>query len=128
MSVLWELPTAPMERRLALTPWDHTLVLAMLVILALGSLVLVSSSFFLSLSSLGVLVDFQTLLCVRGLDINECTAGTANCATGGISTCTNTIGSFTCACNTGYSGNGVNCTGEQTPTHLSSFVLLGGFF
>ena len=26
-------------------------------------------------------------------------------------TCTNTIGSFTCACKTGYSGNGTACNG-----------------
>ena len=44
-------------------------------------------------------------------DINEC-QGTNSCATGGTSTCTNTVGSYTCACNAGYSGNGVTCTGE----------------
>ena len=68
------------------------------------------------------------------LDINECTAGTANCATGGTSTCTNTPGSYTCACNTGYSGNGVTCTGmllllffspafSSTLTYFLSFIL-----
>ena len=44
-------------------------------------------------------------------DINECTLGTANCASGGVSNCTNTIGSYYCTCNTGYSGTGVVCTG-----------------
>ena len=34
-------------------------------------------------------------------------------------TCTNTPGSYTCTCNDGYSGDGVNCTGKYT-----SLVLL----
>ena len=45
------------------------------------------------------------------LDNNECADGTNNCHAN--ATCTNTDGSFTCACNTGYSGNGVTCTGRQ---------------
>ena len=43
-------------------------------------------------------------------DINECTTGTDNCDTNAV--CTNIPGSFTCACNQGYSGNGVNCAGK----------------
>ncbi len=42
-------------------------------------------------------------------DINECVANTDNCAT--TADCTNTDGSFTCACWDGYSGDGVTCTG-----------------
>jgi hypothetical protein len=41
-------------------------------------------------------------------DINECTNGTNNCSPN--ATCTNTAGSFTCACNVGFTGNGVTCT------------------
>ena len=43
-------------------------------------------------------------------DINECSANTDNCA----QTCTNTIGSYTCGCNSGYrlDSNGRTCTGE----------------
>jgi len=44
------------------------------------------------------------------LDINECTAGTDNCSNDG--TCSNIAGSFSCACNSGYSGNGVTCSGK----------------
>ena len=43
-------------------------------------------------------------------DIDECTEETDNCAAI-IATCTDTEGSFTCACNSGYRGDGVSCTG-----------------
>jgi len=46
------------------------------------------------------------------IDINECSTNNGGChAT--LATCTNTIGSFTCACISGYSGNGVTCTGNN---------------
>ena len=41
-------------------------------------------------------------------DVNECTQGKPPCAT--TATCTNTVGSYTCTCNVGYSGNGTVCT------------------
>ncbi|MCP3064060.1 FG-GAP-like repeat-containing protein [Myxococcus sp. K38C18041901] len=41
-------------------------------------------------------------------DIDECAAGTDNCDVN--ATCTNIGGSFTCACNAGYEGDGVTCT------------------
>ncbi|WP_224367431.1 FG-GAP-like repeat-containing protein [Hyalangium versicolor] len=50
------------------------------------------------------------LTCQSGTcaDVNECAAGTDNCNEN--ATCTNTVGSFTCACNAGYEGDGVTCT------------------
>ncbi|NTX66228.1 VCBS repeat-containing protein [Myxococcus sp. CA051A] len=50
------------------------------------------------------------LTCQSGtcVDVNECVAGTDNCSEN--ATCTNTVGSFTCACNAGYEGDGVTCT------------------
>ncbi|WP_437963897.1 FG-GAP-like repeat-containing protein [Sorangium sp. So ce260] len=50
------------------------------------------------------------LTCQSGTctDVNECALGTDNCDAN--AACTNTVGSFTCACNAGYSGDGVTCT------------------
>ena len=44
-------------------------------------------------------------------DNDECTSGTHNCHSN--ATCNNTDGSFTCACNIGYNGDGVTCQGRQ---------------
>ena len=44
-------------------------------------------------------------------DENECVLGTDNCDTN--ATCGNTTGSFTCACDAGYTGDGVTCTDEN---------------
>ena len=44
------------------------------------------------------------------LDIDECISGTDNCDLN--ASCNNTDGSFTCTCNTGYSGDGVTCEGN----------------
>ena len=52
-------------------------------------------------------------------DKNECTLGTHNCHNN--ATCNNTQGSFTCACNTGYFGNGVNCTGRKIICVVSKY-------
>ena len=43
-------------------------------------------------------------------DVNECATNNGGCSP--YATCTNTPGNRTCACNAGYSGNGVTCTGE----------------
>ena len=43
------------------------------------------------------------------LDENECDLNTNNCDKNAM--CNNTIGSFNCTCNSGYSGNGVDCNG-----------------
>ena len=40
-------------------------------------------------------------------DINECVVGTDYCHINAI--CTNTVGSFYCTCQPGYTGNGITC-------------------
>ncbi|KAI8482586.1 carbohydrate binding [Branchiostoma belcheri] len=49
--------------------------------------------------------------------IDQCTTGTDNCDDD--ATCTNTDGSFTCSCNTGYTGDGVTCTALQCRTLMA---------
>ena len=44
-------------------------------------------------------------------DINECN-GTNDCDEN--AQCNNTIGSYSCTCNVGYVGDGLNCTGNDT--------------
>ena len=56
------------------------------------------------------------------LDVDECVNNLDDCAVG-IATCTNTQGSYTCACNTGYAGNGRQCVGRSFPS-----ILLKTFF
>ena len=43
-------------------------------------------------------------------DENECANNTDNCHDN--ASCTNTNGSFTCACKNGFYGDGLNCTGR----------------
>ena len=43
-------------------------------------------------------------------DIDECALNIDSCDI--TANCTNTVGSYTCTCNTGYSGDGFTCTGE----------------
>lgn len=51
-------------------------------------------------------------------DVDECAAGTNNCADNNRSSCNNTYGSFTCECSPGWLGDGVECenTNECIPT------------
>ncbi|XP_028415346.1 E-selectin-like [Dendronephthya gigantea] len=45
---------------------------------------------------------------IPAADIDECALGTANCHYD--ATCVNTLYSYTCTCNTGYTGNGTVCS------------------
>ena len=56
-------------------------------------------------------------------DIDECTKMVHNCSQH--AQCTNTVGSFTCACNSRYYGDGVNCAGDSLlHSSLNVAVLL----
>ncbi len=56
-------------------------------------------------------------------DDNECTIPSHNCHA--YATCTNTPGSFTCACNDGYTGNGVaSCAGKSKLMHVNQWGVL----
>ncbi len=46
------------------------------------------------------------------LDVNECTDAPDTCDVNAV--CTNTVGSYTCDCNVGYSGDGLDCTGKSS--------------
>jgi len=45
------------------------------------------------------------------IDIPECVRGLDECDMN--ATCINTVGSYDCMCNTGFTGNGFSCTGDQ---------------
>ena len=45
-------------------------------------------------------------------DIDECSPSNKKCHSDAYASCTNSIGSFTCSCNRGYTGNGTFCQGK----------------
>ncbi len=55
-------------------------------------------------------IGFQCLFSLF-TDDDECMDNTDNCAD--TAECENTIGSFICTCNTGFTGDGVTCEGEE---------------
>ena len=52
------------------------------------------------------------------IDIDECVPGASNCDEN--ANCANYLGSFTCACHSGFVGNGLNgnCTGTLARWNL----------
>ena len=49
-------------------------------------------------------------------DIDECDLGTDMCHQQ--ATCTDTDGSYSCTCNSGYTGNGLECNGKHTGSSM----------
>lgn len=59
-------------------------------------------------------------------DNDECALGTDICAPD--ATCTNALGGYSCACNTGFTGNGVSCAGDclelyNTPSNAGQYAV-----
>ena len=48
-------------------------------------------------------------LCAYFLDLDECTTGSHSCDVNSV--CQNTVGSYKCSCNAGYTGDGKSCNG-----------------
>jgi len=51
-------------------------------------------------------------------DTDECASNNGGCDTN--AACSNNLGSFTCVCNTGYTGDGFSCTGDKKTCASSS--------
>ena len=64
---------------------------------------------------------FLLMICCYSVDINECARSSHDCHES--ATCFNTVGSFTCACNLGYTGNGKVCSGACLDIY-TVFLLL----
>jgi len=54
-------------------------------------------------------------------DIDECATNNGGCSAE--ADCSNTEGSFTCTCQSGYTGDGTSCTGMQLKTHSENLHL-----
>ena len=58
--------------------------------------------------------------CFMNKDIDECTENKDNCDVN--ATCMNSDGSFSCTCDTGYTGNGASCSG-MFYAHVSAWYM-----
>ena len=59
-----------------------------------------------------IYVSLAILTCaITFSDLNECSTNVRYCDVNAL--CNNTLGSYTCTCKAGYSGDGRTCTGRQ---------------
>ena len=113
----------------ATTQWVPMIVsvtrdlLEMVLIVQVRSFVVRHTAAFLS-----ILLSLIILGLVHA-DINECHTGSHTCHAN--ASCNNTVGSYDCFCNKGFSGEGVNCSGKNLccKTHkiFSIFVTYTSF-
>eukprot|EP00123_Amoebidium_parasiticum_P013118 comp21780_c0_seq1/m.30928 comp21780_c0_seq1/g.30928 ORF comp21780_c0_seq1/g.30928 comp21780_c0_seq1/m.30928 type:complete len:832 (-) comp21780_c0_seq1:313-2808(-) len=70
-------------------------------------------------------LEFTSARCQA--DVNECTLATHKCHAS--ATCTNTPGSYTCRCNSGFIGDGTICTANMTRVcEFNNYYLVNGDF
>ena len=60
------------------------------------------------------------------LDIDECTADNGGCSVD--ASCSNTVGSFTCICHNGFTGDGFTCTGESAEEYARIILRFVSLF
>ena len=65
---------------------------------------------------------FLSAIFCLSLDIDECSDIDLNVCDREHSTCNNSIGSYSCQCNIGFTGNGSVCTGK-IHTYVGAAVL-----
>ena len=109
-----------MNKQRAQTIWGHIHVLVTRVGLVMDLLVEVckkkhSKVNFLFAENINSLSKTETSLS----DISECEVDLDNCDQQ--ATCTNNLGSYSCACNAGWTGDGFSCQGKNNmfPEYLS---------
>ena len=130
----WMQPFLVIPMLIVTIPMDLTIVLVIVGTMEMGHTVLVSSYWLvihdsspykhlisIDISILYTLECYTIYHVVKAInsliDINECLNATNPCHTNAI--CNNTDGSYTCTCNSGFYGNGRNCTGEYLSTYYS---------
>ena len=80
-------------------------------------LVSINMYLYIKVGIMYVFLEHFAVLCITDstmyiyIDDDECTLSTDDCHSD--ATCANTLGSFLCTCNAGYTGNGVTCIGKQ---------------
>ncbi|KAL9961264.1 hypothetical protein ACROYT_G030173 [Oculina patagonica] len=70
----------------------------------------------------GYFVPSRDRYYITAKDVDECTQGTHNCLAN-VATCINTYGSYRCACNPGYKGDGKTSCEIQAPECLNYQIL-----
>ncbi|CAB4022563.1 PA14 domain-containing, partial [Paramuricea clavata] len=73
-----------------------------------------------NVSSVPIIQDKATVIIVDNDDVDECELEIHNCDVN--AECINIIGSYECACNEGYSGDGINCTSRWPIDTLNILV------
>ena len=69
------------------------------------------------------ILGFRNATFCYSLDVDECATPEGNNCNAN-SDCENTIGSFSCACTTGFDGDGVDCAGQFYSQHKTCILQL----